>query len=336
MLLLKITKILKMSNFASLENIITEIQSLILKMNSGKLQLEELESLNSLTRELNERIVILKYKAYEEKVFGVSSKAEVEKQTASGKEFQDVISEMSDFLSNDSVKQNQQLAEEKIEEKIEEKEIPQVAEADDEPIFGFDLFEHNTPESFAPTVKIEKDSLPEEYAPSNVNPEPVIESYMSNDTANKDAEEMEAENSEEIVENQPDLVAQEAEVEMEQEEIEGEIDPEPEFIQSEDITSVTQEDVFKNFQRLDSGSRLMSPKIHSLIGAFGLNEKLQCIRELYNGSSESFNQSIEKVDNQTNFDDAKKILSENAISNSWDLESNLVNEFLQKVERRFL
>ncbi len=109
-----------------------------------------------------------------------------------------------------------------------------------------------------------------------------------------------------------------------------------EFIQTEDITTVSQIDVFKNFQGLDSGSRLMSPKIQSLVGAFGLNEKLQCIRELYNGSSDAFNQAIEKVDNQSDFVSAKEVLSQHAIENSWDLESNLVNEFLQKVERRFL
>lgn len=114
------------------------------------------------------------------------------------------------------------------------------------------------------------------------------------------------------------------------------VEIEDEFVHSEEITSATTPDIFRNFQGLDSGSRLMSPKIQTLVGAFGLNEKLQCIRELYNGSSEEFNQAIEILDNQTSFQAAKNVLSHDAVANAWDLDSNLVNEFLQKVERRFL
>ncbi len=324
MLLLKITKILKMSNFTSLEKIITEIQSFILQMNAGKLQLEELETLSSLTRDLNERIVILKYKAYEEKVFGTSTKVEMEKQSVPGKEFHQVISEMSDFLSNDLVKQAEPFTEDEIEV------TPEIepSTSSEEPIFGFDLFEENIPESFAPKVKIEKDFLPEEGIANHQELQKVAETLESVEAFEVDEKS--------ISEKQEELTAEFGSEEMEEKiEMEQEV-VETVFNQEEEATSISQEDVFKNFQRLDSNSRFMSPKIHSLVGAFGLNEKLQCIRELYNGSSESFNQAIEKVDNQSSFESAKKILAETAISNSWDLESNLVNELLQKVERRFL
>jgi DNA-binding Lrp family transcriptional regulator len=315
-----------MSNFTSLENSITEIQSLVQKMNQGKLQIEELETLNDLTRELNERIVILRYKAYEEKVFGVIVKVEVEENPISDKEIQSVISEMSDFLTNDTTQDIEEVEMTDVVIQVEEREEFVETDADVEaPIFGFDLFESNTPSSFAPEVNFEKETFSQAQSDVSVQPEmekvvaPIVEEVQIEEAVS--APNFISNIEEEVVEVSPEL---------NQEEV---VD---EFIHSEDITTTSQVDVFRNFQGLDSGSRLMSPKIQSLVGAFGLNEKLQCIRELYNGSSEAFNQAIEKVDNQASFEAAKNVLSEVAIANAWDLDSNLVNEFLQKVERRFL
>ncbi len=277
-------------------------------MNTGKLQLEELEMLHSFTRDLNERIVILKYKAYEEKVFGISTKRETEEQRTSNQEIQSVITEMSDFLSNDSSSNHSEV----------EKETNEVESISDtpseEPVFGFDLFETKTePETesaFVPEIKPDMETFSEA--------RPIFYN--------------EPEKEEKTEEATPELPV-EVEAETFVEEPEKRIDPVPETPQT---SSVAEVDIFRNVQGLDSGSRLMSPKIQTLVGAFGLNEKLQCIRELYNGSSEAFNQAIEKVDNEPNFQAAKSVLAEHARVNSWDLESNLVNEFLQKVERRFL
>lgn len=318
MILLKITKILKMSNFTSLENIIAEIQSLVKRMNNGKLQMEELETLNTLSRELNERIVILKYKSYEEKVFGVPSKVDADEKTVSNQEIHSVITEMSDFLSNDSGKSNEEV-EISVSEKVAEIEVEE--EDAEAPIFGFDLFESNTPSSFAPEVKFEKETYIQAQELTSSKPE-----VKEEITPIADEKIEEAVSSPNFISN----IEEEKEVEPAKAEIEEE------FVHSEEISSAPTQDVFRNFKGLDSGSRLMSPKIQTLVGAFGLNEKLQCIRELYNGSSEEFNQAIEILDNQTSFQGAKNVLSHDAIANSWDLDSNLVNEFLQKVERRFL
>ncbi|MDD2981946.1 MAG: hypothetical protein PHQ74_01025 [Crocinitomicaceae bacterium] len=337
-----------MSNFTSLENMITEIQSLINKMNTGNLQLEELETLNDLTRELNERIVILKYKSYEEKVFGVSSK--VEEKSISDQEIQNVISDMSNFLTNDT---SEMLVEEEsldsiLERKVAvdeseattevgvetEAEIDAEAETDAEaPIFGFDLFESNTPASFAPEVHYEKETYTQSTPEPIASIQPEVKEVIAPAEAVKVVEEAVSEpNFISNVVEEPEVIIPDA-VEEPAVVIPDAVD---EFVHSEEISTRSETDVFRSFQGLDSGSRLMSPKIQSLVGAFGLNEKLQCIRELYNGSSEEFNQAIEKVDHQTSFEEAKHVLAKNAIANSWDLDSNLVNEFLQKVERRFL
>lgn len=318
-----------MSNFTSLENTLAEIQSLIQKMNAGKLQLEELEMLHTLSRDLNERIVILKYKAYEEKVFGVQAKNELIAPKESDEKIQNEISDMSDFLTSDS---NARFTE--LEEKAPKQETIVSTDEDisiEEQAFGFDLFEIDSAPSFAPEVKPETESFSEsrpffsnlteekeEISQPEVKVEPEVEEEIS--TPGSVVEEVVA----------PEVLKVEEIVE--EEVIEEKI---------QDVTSTEQpihsnSDIFKNFQGLDSGSRLMSPKIQTLVGAFGLNEKLQCIRELYNGSSDAFNQAIEKVDQQVDFLAAKQVLSVHAMENTWDLESNLVNEFLQKVERRFL
>ena len=60
-----------MGNFISKEDILVEIAVLFKQMDNGNLSIEELEELVKLSRDLNERILILRYKAFEEKVFGV-------------------------------------------------------------------------------------------------------------------------------------------------------------------------------------------------------------------------------------------------------------------------
>ena len=47
---------------------IQEVESLVIKLENGELNLEELTILEGLTRALHERSVILKYKAFEQKV----------------------------------------------------------------------------------------------------------------------------------------------------------------------------------------------------------------------------------------------------------------------------
>jgi hypothetical protein len=97
-------------------------------------------------------------------------------------------------------------------------------------------------------------------------------------------------------------------------------------------------DIFNRYSNTSDDSlsaRLSASKLQTLVGSFGLNDKLQCIRELFGGSSEAFNQSINQLDNQTDFTAAKRVLDQLAQQFSWDLESNLTAEFIQKVERRY-
>lgn len=76
-------------------------------------------------------------------------------------------------------------------------------------------------------------------------------------------------------------------------------------------------------------------KIESLIGAFGLNERLRYINNLFDGSSEMFSESIKMLDSQHSFDEAKEKAEEMAQEHEWDVEDENVLEFMTLVKRRY-
>ena len=75
--------------------------------------------------------------------------------------------------------------------------------------------------------------------------------------------------------------------------------------------------------------------LDTLIGSFSLNEKLQLINELFGGSSDEFSSSIKRLDAQINLVSARSLLAEMAVNHTWDLESEITEEFILKICRRF-
>jgi hypothetical protein len=79
----------------------------------------------------------------------------------------------------------------------------------------------------------------------------------------------------------------------------------------------------------------MAIRLETLMGAFGLNERLQIIRELFDGSNDAFNQAIDTLDELDSKNEARKVVSGYANKFAWDKDSDLALEFVQKVERRY-
>ena len=75
--------------------------------------------------------------------------------------------------------------------------------------------------------------------------------------------------------------------------------------------------------------------LDTLVGSFTLNERLQFINELFDGSSDSFSTAVKKLDSQSNLISAREQVAEFATNNSWDLESEIVEDFLVKICRRY-
>jgi hypothetical protein len=74
--------------------------------------------------------------------------------------------------------------------------------------------------------------------------------------------------------------------------------------------------------------------LESLIGSFTLNEKLQFINELFEGSSDDFSTHIKQLDLLASMDAARNMLAELALTFNWDTESEIVEDFIYKICRR--
>lgn len=82
-------------------------------------------------------------------------------------------------------------------------------------------------------------------------------------------------------------------------------------------------------------ARIAGGKIETLIGAFGLNQRLQFINELFDGSSETFSDAIKKLDSQSDLDHAMNEINQYAHQFGWDPEEETVLEFIGFVNRRY-
>lgn len=288
-----------MSKFGSKEEILASVQALFENIRSGKLTAEEMESLVELTRELHERALILRYKSYEEQVFGIVKETAPEAPTEAAPQPEIPVQE--ETLSNFEQIEVQLLAEEPV-------------KSEEQPVFDFAMFEEAEQELFFPETETTPANDVTPVESTFTAPEPAY-------TAPQEEEPAEAQQPEAIEEEIPlpeDLAIMNEPV----------ITPEPE---------TQTEDIFRNV-KYPSGqhSSLMSPKLSALVGSFGLNERMQYTQELFKGSGEAFNQALEQLDQEESFAAAKRVLAQHARQNNWNLESNLTAEFLQKVERRYL
>lgn len=77
-------------------------------------------------------------------------------------------------------------------------------------------------------------------------------------------------------------------------------------------------------------------KLDTLIGSFGLNERLQFINELFDGSSEAFSEAVKLLDARTGMDSAREKIAEFAEANNWnDADAETVGDFVAKIKRRY-
>lgn len=78
-------------------------------------------------------------------------------------------------------------------------------------------------------------------------------------------------------------------------------------------------------------------KIHDLRSAISLNKRFQIINELFKGNTGEYLFAIEDIENSVSQADAFQILQEKfAHKYNWTFEDDLLKEFLQLIERRFL
>lgn len=81
--------------------------------------------------------------------------------------------------------------------------------------------------------------------------------------------------------------------------------------------------------------RFGASRLESLIGAFGLNERLRYINDLFDGSSELFSEAIKTLDGQNDLKAARLKAAFFADKYSWDPEEEVVIEFMTYLNRRY-
>lgn len=297
-----------------IKTILGHLESGIEKLESGQLSPEDMELLVEDAKELYERMIIMRYKIYETNVLGVSApvvsasirQPEIDTpidlfgaiDLSAEPEFEVTFANEEPEVEAQTVvyplEEETQEEEETLEEEEEIQEQEEILE--DEQIDEF--FEDDDTEDFV-----------------EENEEPAAQFEEETDEA------LEEELTEDTFVNE-----QAATEILDEAESTEEAPYEPQFSASQPIWMAEMEANIRD-------NRSVFP-LETLAGAFTLNEKLQFINELFDGSSDDFSASVKQLDQLANMDAARNMLAELSQTFNWDTESEIVEDFLYKICRR--
>lgn len=280
-----------------IKTILGHLQNGVEKLESGHLSPEDMELLVEDAKELYERMVILRYKIYETNVLGVK-----------------------EAVISASIRQTE------IETPIDL--FGSIDEPTPAPAFEVTFANDEPSES---TIGDEEATLEEDLFEQEEDEEEVIEEETIVENLFEEIEE-EASEEETIVENLFEEVEEDqtSEEETLEEVVTEQAAPsswEPEFSGDQPIWMAEMEANIRD-------NRSVFP-LESLIGAFTLNEKLQFINELFDGSSDDFSSNVKQLDQLASIDAARNMIAELADTFSWDTESEIVEDFIYKICRRY-
>ena len=273
-----------------MKELVSAIENGLKKISKGNITLIELEETVASSRELYERLLIVRYKVYENSILAdeeseelevVDKKTEVKKEEETipeeNKDIEIIFEEETNDIAEDSIIRFDLFATPEIESEVEEDEVlPEVENEIEQSIEKEDIL---------PEIEIKEEELVEE----NLDSEEEIEN-----TANDSAE-----TSKEIAEDASSLF--------------------PKLMKIE-------KSIAQNYQVMT---------LETLIGSFTLNERLQFINELFDGSSDLFSSAIKRLDALDNRDSARSVIAEYAAENNWDLDGEVVEDFMLKICSRY-
>ena len=290
------------------------IEKLVDKMENGLLSINELAELETLTRDLYERSIILKYKAFEGKVVAAEPKVEVIVPVVEQKE--------------------------EIVEKVPEI----VAEVPDAPVLDFSLFDDtDDADEEIPHVETPKPIVAETPVAKQVEEVKHVEAVKPAEEIRPVEEVKPAEPAKPVEEVKPMV----PEAKSEPEQADPSTDGSRKGTESDQVESYQEEPLAvmreKGSSFLDRlnivdnsiSAQLAGRKISTLNGAFGLNERLLYINQLFNGSGDAFSDAVKVLDSQANLDEASHKVEELAFTHSWNPEEEVVLEFLAIIKRRY-
>lgn len=300
-----------------IKTILSNLTERLSLLESGQLTQAEMELLVEDSKELYERLIILRYKLYETNVF--VPQASVEPM------FSETTSPMMEEVQTPAFDLFEMGEEEPI--AIEE-EIPTLHFEADEPeipIVEASLFDMDIE---VPTATV--DFTPEEeQVEEPIQEEPEMEESTDEFLTTAESDHVEAN---EVVEEHMDEEV--ASVEIPEPEVS--VEPQANFlddITNPETTSINSAWILQIEQTIRS-DRSVFP-LETLIGSFSLNEKLQFINELFDGSSDAFSTATKKLDACHQMSEAREQLSDYSSTYNWDLESEIVEDFIFKICRRY-
>jgi hypothetical protein len=302
-----------------MKTILSNLTERLSLLESGHLTQAEMELLVEDSKELYERLIILRYKLYETNVFVPQAKVEPM--------FSETTSPMMDEVETPAFDLFE-MGEEEPMATEEEEEVPTLhfeAEAPVVPIVETSLFDMAV-ETPSPTM----DFTPEE---EHVD-EPLTEELEMEESTDEfipTAENDDVEESEVVEEHMDEEVVN---VEIPEPVVSSE--PQANFlddIANPETTSINSAWILQIEQTIRS-DRSVFP-LETLIGSFSLNEKLQFINELFDGSSDAFSTATKKLDVCQHMSEAREQLSDFSSAYNWDLESEIVEDFIFKICRRY-
>jgi hypothetical protein len=272
-----------------MKELVSAIENGLKKISKGNITRIELEETVASSRELYERLLIVRYKVYENSILADKESEELEvvyKETEVKKEEETIpienkdreiiFEEETNDIAEDSIIRFDLFATPEIESEVEEDEV--LSEVEKE-------IEQSTEEDVLPEIEIKEEELVEE----NLDSEEEIKNTL-NDSA---------ENSKKIAEDASSLF--------------------PKLLKIE-------KSIAQNYQVMT---------LETLIGSFTLNERLQFINELFDGSSDLFSSAIKRLDALDNRDSARSVIAEYAAENNWDLDGEVVEDFMLKICSRY-
>ena len=272
-----------------MKELVSAIENGLKKISKGNITLIELEETVASSRELYERLLIVRYKVYENSILAdeeseelevVDKETEVEKEEETipdeNKDIEIIFEEETNDIAEDSIIRFDLFATPEIESEVEEDEVLPEVEKE---------IEQSIEEDVLPEIEIKEEELVEE----NLDSEEEIKN-----TANDSAE-----TSKEITEDASSLF--------------------PKLLKIE-------KSIAQNYQVMT---------LETLIGSFTLNERLQFINELFDGSSDLFSSAIKRLDALDNRDSARSVIAEYAAENNWDLDGEVVEDFMLKICSRY-
>lgn len=281
-----------------------KIKEIVDKLSRGSLTEEELHALVTCTAELHEKALILRYKAYETKIFGATITEHV------------------------SIPTPAELAEKKIEiptVPVEEKHFEETIEEDiaEAPAFDLSLFNEVTEEEETVEQTIEEEEA--------LKTEAIVEEEIPSEE--KDLVLDESFDTQELVEEHEDHEESLEEVFTQETIVETLAESHGSELLNQEIAT---DSIAAKYAEIEPGffSQLGTTKLDQLVGSFGLNERLQFINELFDGSSEAFSENIKKLDAMGSYRDALGLIANLAAQFNWEADSETVEEFITKIKRR--